>query len=123
MAQELGCNPPVFIGFTEWKENRPPAVAMYSYVVCETNKWRVHMPEGMFSDPSKKVLIADDFAASGDAMEKIKDAFVAKGFALDKLRMVTIVTTKVAVNSKKAPTYYWRKSDSMDFYFPWGKAK
>ncbi len=123
MAQELGPNTPVFIGFCEWKGSRAPSVSMPSYQVFDTNKWRVHMPGGMFSDQSKRVLIVDDFAASGDAMEKIRDAFVTDGFALERIKLAAIVTTKVAINNKKAPNYYWRKADSIDFYFPWGRAK
>jgi hypoxanthine phosphoribosyltransferase len=122
LISELG-EIPVFVGVSSWKNNVGAIKQLKGYFLIETNKWYVHIPETTLDFKGQNLLIVDDFAMSGDFLEKLKEFFISNGFDKKNIRTMCIATTKVAVHNHKAPDYYWMEASDDSFYFPWGKAK
>ncbi|NGZ76526.1 type I phosphoribosyltransferase [Saccharibacillus alkalitolerans] len=114
---------PTFTGMTFLKDQQKSDIELKGYFQIPTHKWDVFLPENLFQFTSKRLLIVDDFAMSGDYLKKLKEVLIEKGFNKEDIKTLCIATTKVAIKSQKAPDYYWLESDDDDFYFPWGKAK
>ena len=74
-------------------------------------------------EKEKNVLIVDDLVMSGDFLHTIKQRLCTSGFNKKNIRFISIVTTDVAISTKKSPDYYWKKITADECYFPWGKAK
>lgn len=71
---------------------------------------------------TNNLLIVDDFAMSGEYLEKLKECLIHElGFQPSKIRTLCLATTQVAVNNNTAPNYSWRISDSAIVYLPWGR--
>jgi hypothetical protein len=60
---------------------------------------------------------------SGDFLDSLKQVLVDSGVSNDRIRSVSIATTKIAVKNHKAPDYFWWHAEDDDFFFPWGKAR
>jgi hypoxanthine phosphoribosyltransferase len=104
--------------------HRPFSFQPDGYTKVETSKWRIHVPEALRSHSDKKILIVDDFAMSGDALIEIRECLTERfGFREDAVRAATLVCTSAAKAGNKAPDFFWYKSPSPDFYFPWGRAR
>lgn len=116
-------NIPTFVGISFWKNNQGGITQIKDYFRIETKKWDVYIPNGVLEFTDKRVLIIDDFAMSGDFIDRLKDLLVSKGFTQANIKTLSVATTKVAISNHKAPDYYWLKTEDDDFYFPWGKAK
>lgn len=58
---------------------------------------------------------------SGDFLEKLVNVLIQNGFTEDKIITSCLATTDVAVNSEKAPTFYWKQFPNIDIYLPWGE--
>jgi hypoxanthine phosphoribosyltransferase len=114
---------PVFVGITSWKEKTGAISTCSNYLLIETNKWYVHIPQCVLGYKGKNILIVDDFAMSGDFLERVRTLFVSEGFEEAAVKTACIATTKVAVHNHKAPNYFWMETTDDNFYFPWGKAK
>jgi hypoxanthine phosphoribosyltransferase len=123
LLDEFNNEVPVFVGMTSWKDNPSPISTCGSFLLIETNKWYVHIPECILNYKDKNLLIVDDFAMSGDFLEKIRGLLVSNGFEESKIKTACVVTTKVALHSHKAPNFYWMQTPDDNFYFPWGRAK
>jgi hypothetical protein len=68
-------------------------------------------------------LILDDFAMSGDGLAEARDRLEAGGFAAASIRTAALVVSEIAIARNRAPDHYWRKVASIDFFFPWGRAR
>lgn len=123
LKQEINKEVPVFVGISIWKEKAENIQPIPDFIMIETNKWYIFMPNGLLKQNSKKVLIIDDYVMSGDFLEKLKQVLIDNGFDNDNIKTMSIVTTQVAINNHKAPNYHWLITKDDSFYFPWGKAK
>lgn len=123
MAQHIDHSVPVLVGITQWKDTGYGSCDLSKYDYFETSKWRVSIPLAIYDNADKNILVVDDLAMSGDAMEQIRKRLVEKGFAKDRIKTATAVAADVAVKAHKAPDYYWLETHSSSFYFPWGKAR
>lgn len=116
-------NIPTFVGISYWKENKKESIKFRDYIHVSTQKWNVYIPKEILEFTDKKLLIIDDFAMSGDFLEKIKKLLISNGYSSNNIKTFCITTTNVAISNKKAPDFYWMITENDNFYFPWGKAK
>jgi hypoxanthine phosphoribosyltransferase len=123
LASEFAKEIPVFVGISSWKAKSDAISACDKFFKVETNKWFVHIPDFISNYKDKRMLLVDDFAMSGDFLEKLKDALMQHGFSKDRIKSVCIATTKVAIDNHKAPDYFWMQTKDNSFYFPWGRAR
>lgn len=92
------------------------------YFHFETSKWDSFVPKYLMAYKTNNLLIVDDFAMSGEYLEKLKECLIHElGFQPSKIRTLCLATTQVAVNNNTAPNYSWRISDSAIVYLPWGR--
>lgn len=96
---------------------------MPGFFTVENKKWYVHVPEQVLGLRDKKILIVDDFALAGDFLDNLRTKLIASGFKANNIRTLCVATTKVAIQTHKAPNYYWMVVPDDGFYFPWGRAK
>lgn len=106
-----------------------PRVITFSdttYAVIETSRWEVGLSKqivDMDGASNKKILIVDDFVLSGDFNTKLIELLHNAGYNRKNIMVCCVAVTKVAIESKKAPDFFWKIVDNNDFYFPWGKAE
>lgn len=113
---------PVMVGISSWS-NFDYFDDIVGYKVLTTKKWQLLIPELLFSDTKKKLLIVDDFAMTGDFLFILKDELIKYGYKPYNIKSITIATTRLAIENNTAPDLYWRKNADSNFFFPWGKAK
>lgn len=97
-----------------------------SYIVLHTNKWEVALSKQIIEMDGKsdlKVLIVDDFVLSGDFNKELVDLLLSAGYQRQNIIVCCVAVTAVAIQSEKAPKFYWKVVDNEEFYFPWGKAE
>lgn len=123
IVSEFNINVPVFVGISCWREEEDALENIPEHETLKTTKWIVHVPCVITNFIDKRILIVDDFVISGDFLISIKQLLLSWGFQEDNIRTLSIVTTKVAEETYKAPDYYWYPIYDTNFYFPWGKAK
>lgn len=130
IMDSLNVEIPIVTGF--FIPNKPSILRSYSdqleyyynhnFFKLETSKWFICLPDTVLGFENKKILIVDDLVMSGDALRsilnKIKDTS-----STNSIKSCSLVTTKVAIQTKKNPDYYWNIIDADDCYFPWGKAR
>lgn len=119
---------PTFFGIGIAKRNfsyenaYPKILNAEVYFHFETTKWHAYVPKSIMAYNDKKILIVDDFAMSGEYLEKLKKCLIDDaGFDFSKIKTLCLATTEVAINDKKAPDYSWKVSDSAVIYLPWGR--
>lgn len=117
---------PVILGQTILKKQYPKSSTekienQDDYLYFETNKWYAYIPKSLLPFKHKNLLIIDDFAMSGDFLEKLVNQLIDNGFAKNKIITSCLATTEVAIANKKSPTFYWKKFSTIDIYMPWGK--
>lgn len=115
---------PILSGFLErvGKES----VEDENYLTFSTTKWHIHLPISIETHKNKesvKVLIVDDFVMSGDFLHTLKNKLIELGYLNSNIYACAVAVTKVAIDSKKGPDFYWKVVDDKDFDFPWGKAE
>jgi hypoxanthine phosphoribosyltransferase len=115
-------NIPAFIGICSMKNDSIDSSIVTNYQKLETNKWEVLIPKDMLTLNTKKILVVDDLAMSGDFMLAFKKLLIDNGFQQKNIKTATIVVTKVAKANNKCPDYFWMEANDDGFYFPWGKA-
>ena len=114
---------PVFVGVRSWKLGTGAFSCCGKFLVIETTKWYVHIPDCILDYKDKKILVVDDFAMSGDFLESIKRLLVSNGFEAGNIKTATMVATKVAIHNRKAPDFFWMQTPDDSFFFPWGRAR
>ena len=123
----LAIRTPVYVGIRHWKTGGTEEVASEhlneNYITVETTKWVVSIPRIPVRADNSQILILDDFVMSGDFLAKFKTALVESGVPVNRIHSAAIVTTQVALHSKKGPDFWWLVTDDDNFYFPWGKAR
>lgn len=124
LMNDLDIEIPIFTGFLISSENSlSKQIKMQKYFFCNTTKWNVYISKDVLEYKDKSVLLVDDLVMSGDFLHTIKRQLCNSGFDEKKIRFISIVTTDVAISTKKCPDYYWKKVSSDECYFPWGRAK
>lgn len=123
ISQKFTHEPIVIVGSLEWKDTGLNQIEVANSKVFESNKWKIIIPEILFSNTDRKILVVDDIAMSGYGLFEIVKILKDNGFNEDNVKTSTLVCTSVAIASKKSPNYYWRKTDGTIFYFPWGKTR
>ena len=123
LAKHLAPTTPVLVGVVEWKDEGLFEGDLSAYDVLDTSKVRHHIPKALYSNTDRRVIIVDDFAMSGDGLAETRARLAAHGFPPDAIRTATLVVTATALARHRGPDYYWKKVDSLDFFFPWGRAK
>jgi hypoxanthine phosphoribosyltransferase len=123
LAEKFGGAVPVLVGVESWKADVGAFSTLPSFITIETSKWYVHIPGCLLDFKERNLLIIDDFAMSGDFLERLKNLLISNGFAPGNIKTACIAATNVAVHSNKGPDYSWMKTPDDSFYFPWGKAK
>lgn len=93
-----------------------------SVILKDHPRWQVEIPMVLGKYKSKKLLIIDDMAMSGDFLQKLKQAVVKHGFSEADIKTATVACTEVAKSNGKAPDYHWHECKDSNFFFPWGKA-
>lgn len=94
-----------------------------NHEVVSTSKWNIYIPESLFKENDKRLLILDDFTMSGDSVTQLVDFFIEKGFSPEKVKTASLICTNTAIDGGKAPDYYCFDIPDAQFYFPWGKAE
>jgi hypoxanthine phosphoribosyltransferase len=93
------------------------------HTVVETAKWRTHIPNALKSHSAQRILVIDDFVASGDSLQLVRAKLQEFGFQKTRIKTATLVCTTTAIQTKKAPDYYCQEVPTPNFRFPWGRAK
>lgn len=122
LKNEISEDIPVLVGMNFSKSEKMTSIKMSDMLLIETSKTISYIPKYIMKFKDKKILIADDFAMSGDFINQMKSYLVKKQFKEENIKIMCIVATKIAIQSNKSPDYYWTISDDSNFYFPWGKA-
>lgn len=87
-----------------------------------THKWNTYIPTFIVKYKSKKILIVDDIAMTGDFLYELKKLLIEQvGFDENNIKTMCLATTEIAIGNNKAPNYYWKKFDTSNVYLPWGK--
>jgi len=123
LVSEFPNQPPVYVGTRIWREDPHDEVRPGSWMVLNTKKWIVTIPDGVLNHKDGTILIVDDFVMSGDFLDAFRDKLVSEGVDSSRIRAASLACTRVAIANHKGPDYYWWLADNDDFYFPWGKAK
>lgn len=123
IIDDLDIEIPIYTGFLISKENPIQESLKKNYILLNTSKWNVFLPKSLETSFEKKTLIVDDFVMSGDFLSTIKTKLKALGYSENNLKSCCVATTDVAIQTKKAPSLYWKIIDAKDSYFPWGKVK
>jgi len=125
LSEKISARIPIFVGTLIWKTDDYPLHLKLNdkYIKRETDKWHVHVPKELLSHRTKKILIVSDCALSGEMFFELKKLFKETGFAEDNIKTVSIITTQIARNTYKVPDYYWKITESSEYYFPWGKGR
>lgn len=124
MKYSLDAEIPIITGVTLWKDDFPEPPDWPHYVVTETSKWWILVPNILTKFKNNKIMIVDDFAMSGDALIKIKTILSAQFlFPHNNIKTCAIIVTDIAKKAHKDPSYYWKVVESTDFFFPWGRAR
>lgn len=113
---------PVIVGISTWT-NFDFFSNTVGYRMLATERWQLLIPDILFANPDKKLLIVDDFAMTGDFLSILKKDLITCGYKKEHIQSITIATTTVAIENKTAPDFYWHESPDSNFFFPWGKAK
>lgn len=124
LAMEEACKYlPIYLALIEDIRRGPRfSFQPINHFTYETTKWRVHIPFSIKELEEKKLLIIDHNTLTGDTLERLVELIVKEGgLRRDNIRVVSLICTKVAIDSGKAPDGIWRRIDAHDFYFPWGK--
>jgi len=123
LSQKFTHEPLVIVGSLEWKDSGLCELNQGQSSIIESNKWRIFIPDHLIQNSDKKLLIVDDITMSGDGLNEIISTLTKAGFEKANIKSSTLVCTSVAIASKKAPDYYWKKTEGTIFYFPWGKTR
>jgi hypoxanthine phosphoribosyltransferase len=112
---------PLYIGVSKKRDaeftSKPAFNAFY-----ETSRWITFLPEAIFDDVNKKILILDDVVLTGETLHKMVELLLSNGFKRRNIRTATLFATEIAITSNRAPDIYWFKLSDSGFYFPWGKS-
>lgn len=114
---------PIYTGFLIPHDKKIGKEFCEDYLVIETTKWRVFLPKSLEITSNCSVLIVDDFVMSGDFLSKLRTELIHLKYFTSSIKSCSVAVTNVAIQTNKAPDYYWKKIDSEDSYFPWGKAR
>ncbi len=114
---------PVYVGISYWKDSISKCELIDGYELIETSKWYVLFPKLPMCQKGKKILILDDYVMSGDFLKSTKKMLIDFGLDENNIKSMAVTTTKIAIESHKAPDYYWMTTFDSNFYFPWGKAR
>jgi hypoxanthine phosphoribosyltransferase len=118
---------PIMVGILVWKnvpeKSEIPEFIKPSYDNCETKKWRAYIPKEIIKYKEKKVLIIDDYVLSGDFAGELRQWFRTNGFEENNIKFASIITTSVANADANAPDFFWKETETLNFYFPWGKGR
>jgi hypoxanthine phosphoribosyltransferase len=113
---------PVYVVCIERLQNARNAVhEIAGYQPLQTSKWRLHVPKAVLLDKTKRVMLVDDATISGDSLFNLREVLVSQGFSRENTFTCSLICTKVAHDSKKAPDYYFYLLDTSEFYLPWGR--
>ena len=123
LSQKFTHEPLVVVGAMEWKGTGVNHFETGSSSVIDNNKWRIFIPDIVLANKGRKIVLVDDIAMSGDGFSGVVANLLSNGFKKENIKTSTLVCTSVAIASKKSPDYYWRKTDSTIYYFPWGKTR
>ncbi len=123
MSRHLAPTSPVLVGIVEWKGEDLFHGDLSTYDTIDTSKVRLYIPKAVYANSERRVLVVDDFTMSGDGMAETRARLINHGFRPDAVRTATLIVSTVALARHRGPDHYWKKVDSLDFFFPWGRAK
>jgi len=112
---------PTYLGVQEDKRGYQFNNPLPNHKIISTEKFNIHIPESIFLDTSKKLLILQDCVISGDSLAGIVNMLIAGGYPRGNIHTAALVCSQIARDSNKAPDHYWFPSPYSEFYFPWGK--
>ncbi|MCP4986379.1 MAG: hypothetical protein GY928_10055 [Colwellia sp.] len=102
------------------KDNPEFLKLLPKHFVLETNKRKVAIPEVILKHKSRKLLVIDSAAVSGDTVEGLIGLLVNKGFPRENIFFVSLIATEAAVASKKKPDLYAYMVRDHKYRLPWG---
>lgn len=111
-------------GTTIWKDQyqTPPDLKLFEMI--DDKKVSVGVLKIKSNNDLKKVLIVDDLTVTGGNIERLREIFVKKlGFSAENVKTCTLLASETSIASKRAPDYYHHSCSSLDFDFPWGRAR
>lgn len=111
------------MGIVEWKDDGFFAGDLTTFEPFDASKVRQHVPRGLYASAKCSVLIVDDFAMSGDGLDGARSRLQARGYSPDSVRTASLIVSAMAIARHRALDFYWKKVDSLDFFFPWGRAR
>lgn len=118
---ESGQSLPLYTVIELKKDDPNSASEISGYFKIETFKWKLFMPEHLPVSPSTKITVIHDCAISGDGLSKVRAKLIEMGFNPKNVKIASLVCSKIALDSKKAPDFYLYCLEHASFYFPWGE--
>jgi hypoxanthine phosphoribosyltransferase len=92
---------------------------MPGYRRIDTAKWRLFIPEMLFTFSDKRTLLIDDCVVSGESLALLKTILMENGFS--EIKTCSVVCTYIAQRSNRTPDYYCYLVDYSKFHMPWGE--
>ena len=112
---------PTYLIMIEDSKKSPFTKKVNNYIEFSCSRWTLYLPSQLITKKNNRILIISDCVISGDTASSIKKLFIENGFKKNNLYYSTLVCSQVALDSNKAPDYYWYINPHADFYFPWGR--
>lgn len=121
----FGRNLPIYTGF--WQDANKGIVDLTNTDFIEFNSRgrKFYIPQAIFSLKDKRLLLIDDWAFTGEAMNHLYSKLKESGVEDDNIRCAALVATPSAKQiAKPKPELFFNYYEMPDneFYFPWGKA-
>jgi hypothetical protein len=112
---------PIYTAMLENKKIPTFSFAPKGYTKISTKKWNIYLPDVIFEESSKRILIIDDCVMSGDVQSTVRNFFSDKGISETNFMFASLVCSKIAQPASKAPEIYGYLNPHGEFYFPWGE--
>ena len=112
---------PVYTAMLEDKRGTLFQCKPKGHIEIATRKWIIHLPEQLFAETDKRIMIIDDCVISGDVQTSMCDFLEKKGFPKENIFFATLVCSQIAIEANKAPDLYWYLNPHKDLFFPWGR--
>ncbi|HEX8431801.1 MAG TPA: hypothetical protein VF625_10950 [Longimicrobium sp.] len=92
-----------------------------SHVVI-TNRWIADVPDEVFRDPKRRILICEDCVVTGATLAGVVDLLQKAGYERENIRTIALFTTDLAIQSQCGPDVHWMNVSETKFYLPWGQS-
>lgn len=111
---------PHYAGIPIKKDGSFPLEMRSNERILKTSKYTVVLPNDIFKDTGKKLLILDSAVVTGDTLQNLISILIDNGFKKENIKSATLIATDLAIKSQKGPDYFCYSVPDTNYYLPWG---